>query len=78
MKENIVIYTSSLCSVCPLVKDFFTMQQISYTEINIDFQPIKRLSLIAQTKQLRVPQTNINGEWVGGFHPEKFCQLLSK
>lgn len=73
---KITIYTSSLCPVCSLVRDFFTIQNIDFTEINVDLRPLERMKLIAGSKRLRVPQTNIDGTWISGFHPEKFLHLI--
>lgn len=78
MKESITIYTSSVCPVCTLVRDFFMMQEIPFEEVNIDLRPMERLKLITQSKHLRVPQTKINDVWISGFHPEKFFEQLSK
>lgn len=75
---SITIYTSSICPVCALVRDFFTMQEIPFEEINIDLRPLERLKLIAQSKNLRVPQTKINDVWISGFHPERFFEALSQ
>lgn len=78
MEQKIVIYTSSICPVCSLVRDFFSMQQVPFDEVNIDLRPLEAMKLIARTKQLRVPQTYIDGEWVGGFDPEKFFRAMNK
>lgn len=71
MKQTAIIYTSAICPVCDMTKQLLTSLDIPYEEVNVDMNPIARTKLIAKTRKLTVPQTNINGKWVSGFHPEK-------
>jgi len=41
----------------------------------LEINPYKEL--IGKTGKLTVPQTNINGTWISGFHPEKMFQALN-
>lgn len=77
MKPSVTIYTSRLCSICQMVKNLFHSIEILYKEVHVDINPIARTKLIAQTKKLTVPQTNINGRWISGFDPVKIMHSLS-
>lgn len=77
MHLPVTIYTSSLCPVCGMVKQLFDTLAIPYEEVKVDINPLARIKLMAKTKKLTVPQTNINGTWVSGFHPEKILQALN-
>lgn len=74
MHSSITIYTTQLCPVCGMVKNFFNTCEISYKEVNVDLRPLERIKLIGKTKKLTVPQTNINGQWISGFDPMKLMQ----
>lgn len=77
MNKSAIIYTSSLCPVCGMVKSLLDSLEVPYEEVNVDMNPIARLKLIGKTKKLTVPQTNINGKWISGFNPEKTLQSLN-
>jgi len=61
-----------------MVRQFLMNINIDYNEVNIDFHPIEMMKLIGKTKHFTVPQTNIHGEWVFGFDPEKMLNVLKK
>ncbi|KAB8128988.1 glutaredoxin family protein [Gracilibacillus oryzae] len=69
MEKEVIIYTTTLCPVCTMVKTFLTNLNIPYKEVNIDFNPLAMVKLVSKTLRLTVPQTSINGEWVFGFNP---------
>lgn len=77
MKHNITVYTTTLCPVCRMVKDFLNDSEIPFKEVNVDTRPIAMIKLIGKTKKLTVPQTNINGEWISGFDPIRILNAMS-
>ena len=77
MKHNITVYTTTLCPVCRMVKDFLNDSDIPFKEINVDIRPVTMIKLIGKTKKLTVPQTNINGEWISGFDPIRILNAMS-
>lgn len=77
MNKNITLYTTTLCGVCALVRDFLTTMNIDYKEINVDLHPIEMVKLIGKTGRFSVPQANINGEWVFGFDPVRIIEALN-
>ncbi|WP_093726450.1 glutaredoxin family protein [Terribacillus halophilus] len=77
MEPHITVYTSNLCPVCRMTKDFLRSMDIPFQEINIDLKPLAMLKLISQTYRLSVPQTNINGHWVFGFDPVGMLEKLN-
>lgn len=77
MKHNITVYTTTLCPVCRMVKDFLNDSDIAFKEINVDIRPVTMIKLIGKTKKLTVPQTNINGEWISGFDPIRILNAMS-
>lgn len=77
MSKVIKLYTTTMCPVCGMVREFLTSMNIEYKEVNIDFNPIEMLKLIGKTRKLSVPQTYINGQWVFGFDPIRMLELLN-
>ncbi|GIO26902.1 glutaredoxin family protein [Ornithinibacillus bavariensis] len=77
MNQNITLYTTTMCPVCGIVRDFLIIMNLTYKEVNIDINPIAMIKLIGITRKLSVPQTNINGEWVFGFDPVCMLELLN-
>lgn len=76
VNRSVTVYASTLCPVCGMVKSFLDSLDIAYEEVIVDLNPLARLKLIGKTKRLTVPQTNINGKWVSGFHPGKILEAL--
>ncbi|WP_042150079.1 glutaredoxin family protein [Paucisalibacillus sp. EB02] len=78
MNPYITIYTTTLCPVCKMVKQFLDTFEVSYKEVNVDINPLVLLKLIGKTRKLSVPQTEINGKWVSGFDPEKLLKVINE
>ncbi|WP_080848255.1 glutaredoxin family protein [Cytobacillus gottheilii] len=76
MNQDITIYTTAMCPVCAMVREFLTHMNMEYKEVNVDINPLAMLKLVAKTRRFSVPQTNINGVWVFGFAPEKIMAAL--
>lgn len=75
--QDITLYTTTLCPVCGMVRDFLTNLDIEYKEVSVDFNPIAMIKLIGKTRRLSVPQTNINGTWILGFDPVRMLEVLN-
>lgn len=77
MNLEVTIYTTSLCPVCAMVRDFLTNMDIEYKEINVDLNPIAMIKLIGKTRRFSVPQTNIDGLWIYGYDPVRMLEALN-
>ena len=77
MNKNITVYTTTMCPVCSMVRDFLTNMDIKYKEVNVDLNPIAMIKLIGKTRRFSVPQTNINGDWIFGFDPVRMLKVLN-
>lgn len=76
MANDITVYTTSTCPYCTMVKNFLTQKGIEFKEINVQLDPIAANRLVQTTGEMGVPQTNINGEWVLGYDPNKIENLI--
>ncbi|MED3551867.1 glutaredoxin family protein [Cytobacillus praedii] len=74
--NQITVYTTNTCPYCVMMKNFLKDQGLPFKEVNVQMDQIAADRLVAATGQLGVPQTEINGQWVLGFDPEKVMSLV--
>jgi glutaredoxin 3 len=67
MKKNVTIYTTSTCPYCYRAKSLLNRKGIPFEEIDVTFDPEKRLRMSERAKGRRsVPQIFIGDTHVGG------------
>jgi len=76
MANQVTVYSTNTCPYCDMMKNFLQQNQISYTEVNVQQDQAAAQKLVETTGQMGVPQTNINGQWVLGFDPERVLELV--
>ncbi|MBN2724696.1 MAG: hypothetical protein JXR95_11555 [Deltaproteobacteria bacterium] len=74
--KQVDVYTTSSCSWCVRVKDYFNKQGVRFKEINVENNPDAAQLMVRKTGQRGVPQISINGAWVVGFDKPKINALL--
>ncbi|MGN7400751.1 glutaredoxin family protein [Cytobacillus praedii] len=74
--NQITVYTTNTCPYCVMMKNFLKDQGLPFKEVNVQMDQIAADRLVAATGQLGVPQTEINGQWVLGFDPEKVMSIV--
>ncbi|MDW5472671.1 glutaredoxin family protein [Staphylococcus equorum] len=75
--KNIKVYTTNTCPYCTMVKKFLEDKGLSFEEINVQEDRKAAEKLVETTGEMGVPQTEINGEWVLGFNPDKIIELVN-
>ncbi|MBS6062530.1 glutaredoxin family protein [Criibacterium bergeronii] len=73
--KNVVVYTSSSCHYCHLLKDYLNEKNISFDEKNIDQDPEAR-SFLIKNKIMGVPATYIDDEQIIGFDKARLDKAL--
>jgi len=76
MGNTVTIYSTPVCHYCHLAKDFFTENNISFTEHDVAADLDKRTEMIDLTGQMGVPVIRIGDEVVVGFDEDKVKELL--
>ena len=66
MKPHVIIYSTSRCPYCVRAKELLTRKGVSFTEILLDDDDIKREEMIAKTGRQTVPQIFVDELHVGG------------
>ncbi|KQL18326.1 glutaredoxin family protein [Cytobacillus solani] len=74
--NQITVYSTNTCPYCVMMKNFLKDQGLPFKEVNVQMDQTAADRLVAATGQLGVPQTEINGQWVVGFDPEKVMRLV--
>lgn len=76
MSNQVIVYSTNTCPYCDMMKSFLQQNQISFKEVNVQEDQEAAQKLVETTGQMGVPQTNINGQWVLGFDPERVLELV--
>jgi glutaredoxin 3 len=75
MKE-VTIYSTPSCHFCHMAKEFFTANNIAFTDYNVASDQEKRAEMMEKTGQMGVPVIQIGDELVIGFNKPVISQLL--
>ncbi|WP_392455903.1 glutaredoxin family protein [Chryseomicrobium aureum] len=76
MTNTVTVYSTTTCPYCDMMKNFLDQQNIPYTNVDVQKDPAAANRLVETTGQMGVPQTNVNGQWVLGFDPNRVMELL--
>jgi len=72
----VTIYTTATCVYCKKAKEFFTKNNVSFTEVNVLEDLAARKVMVDKSGQLGVPVIDVDGEIVVGFNEAKLKELL--
>lgn len=73
---NVTIYSTPTCHFCHMAKDFFTENNIPYTDYDVAADMEKRTEMIDATGQMGVPVIMIGDDTMVGFNEGKIKELL--
>ncbi len=74
--KEVVIYSTPTCHFCQQAKEFFTENNVEYTEHNVAEDAEKRAEMIEKSGQMGVPVIFIGDEMAIGFDEGKLRELL--
>lgn len=74
--SKVEIYSTPTCTFCHYAKDFFTENNIAYTEYNVATDLEKRQDMVQKSGQMGVPVIDIDGEITVGFDEARIRELL--
>lgn len=75
--NKIKVYVTSTCPYCVMLTNFLKEKNIDFEEINVEHQPQEMQRVVESTGQMGVPQTEVNGQWVLGFDPDRIMAALN-
>lgn len=73
---KVTMYSTPTCTYCVAAKQFFTENNIEFTEHNVASDEEKRSEMIEKTGQMGVPVIDIDGQLMVGFNEAKMRELL--
>lgn len=76
MEKTVTIYSTPTCHFCHAAKEFFTANNISFTDIDVASDAEKRQEMQEMTGQMGVPVIRIGDDVVVGFDEGKVKELL--
>ena len=76
-QQNVIIYSTPVCTYCKSAKEFFKENNISYTEYDVAADAERRSEMIDKSGQLGVPVIEVGDNIVIGFDKETLSELLN-
>ena len=74
---KVEIFSTPVCHFCSAAKEFFTENNVEYTEHDVASDAEQRQAMIDMTGQMGVPVIKIGDDIVIGFDEPKLKELLS-
>ena len=75
--KKVIIYSTPSCKYCKLAKDYFTANNIKYTEHDVASDTVRRNEMIEKSGQMGVPVIIMGeNELVVGFNKPLISKLL--
>ncbi len=74
--SNVTIYSTPTCHFCHAAKEFFTENNIAFTDHDVASDMDKRTEMIELTGQMGVPVIKIDDDIIVGFDEDKIKELL--
>jgi glutaredoxin 3 len=77
MEKEVFIYSTPSCHFCHAAKEYFTANNIKFTDYNVAQDLEKRQEMIEMTGQMGVPVIHIGDDVIVGFDQNKVAELLA-
>jgi glutaredoxin 3 len=75
-QENVTIYSTPTCHFCHAAKDFFTANNITFTDHNVGTDLERRKEMIEKSGQMGVPVILVGNEMIVGFDEAQLRGIL--
>jgi glutaredoxin 3 len=66
-EHKVLIYSTPTCPYCKQAKDFFKLNNVKYTEVDVANDEKKAEEMIEKSGQMGVPVIDIDGQIIVGF-----------
>jgi len=76
MSKTVTIYSTPTCHFCHLAKEFFTENNVVFTDNDVATDLEKRQEMVEMTGQMGVPVIKIDDDIIVGFDEDKVKELL--
>ena len=76
-KAQVTIYSTPTCHFCHAAKEFFTANNVVFTDYNVGSDLEKRKEMIEKSGQMGVPVITVGKDLIVGFDEPKLRELLA-
>lgn len=73
---NVIIYSTSTCPYCIMLKNFLKMHNVEFTDYDVSKNQDKAKEMVDKSKQKSVPVIDIDGDVFVGFDKVKISEKL--
>lgn len=77
MAKTVTIYSTPTCHFCHMAKEFFTENNVAFTDYNVGSDLAKRQEMIQKSGQMGVPVITIDSDLIVGFDEPRLRELLA-
>jgi glutaredoxin-like YruB-family protein len=74
--KKVEIYSTPTCHFCHMAKDFFTANNVAFSDYDVSTDEAKRSEVIERSGQMGVPVIFIDDKMVIGFNEPKLREFL--
>lgn len=74
--KKVEIYSTPTCHFCHMAKDFFTANNVAFTDYDVSTDEARRSEVVERSGQMGVPVIFIDDQMVIGFNEEKIKEFL--
>jgi len=75
--KRVVVYSTPACPWCARVKEYLSQKGVAYQEYDVASDRNAALEMIEKTRQMGVPVTVIDDQFVVGFDQGELDRLLA-
>ena len=76
MDKEVTIYSTPTCHFCHAAKEFFTANDVAFTDHDVAADMEKRKEMVEMTGQMGVPVIRIGDDVIVGFDEGKVKEFL--
>ena len=75
-QPTVTIYSTPTCHFCHMAKDFFTANNVKFTDHNVGTDLEKRREMVEKSQQMGVPVIAIGDKYIVGFNEPEIKAAL--
>lgn len=76
--KQVTVYSTSWCGFCHQLKEWLKAQNIEFTEVDVEEDRESAKEIVEATKQMGVPVTKIDSNYIVGFDRPKLEEALKQ
>ena len=76
--KKVVIYSTPTCTYCHAAKDYFSQNNVEYTELDVAADLAARSEMVEKSGQMGVPVIDIGGTIIVGFDEGRIKDALAE